>query len=108
MISKTLLAAAILLFIFVVTTVANAEEVVTYERQDVVCATLAYNAGYDEKGQEYADRVDPYYVENKQAIMAISHETISNLAEEAMEWEKTLPYVARKRFESYCKDGDDD
>lgn len=85
----------------------NAKEL---EREDlprnipfhVICATLAFNGGYEEQGQKHADRVDPFYQENKQVIVSISHAVVEDLAEEALELERTLPYVARKAYNQYC------
>jgi len=70
----------------------------------VICATLAFNAGYEAEGQKHADLVDPFYQENKQVIMSISHAVVADLGEEAMELERTLPFVARKAYSQYCEE----
>ena len=61
----------------------NAEEK-TYRPYDVVCATLAFNAGYDADGERFAAKVDPYFLSNKDDIMYISSQVVQDLAEQAM------------------------
>lgn len=79
----------------------------TYSPYDVVCATLAFNAGYDAEGELFAARVEPYFIANERAIRYISGQVVQDLAEQAMMDDRTLPYVARKAFNYYCV-GDQD
>jgi len=98
---KVLLAILLVLVMMGISYEISAEEK-AYSPYDVVCATLAFNAGYDKQGQVHADRVDPYFEDNKRTIMYISQQVVQDLAEQAMMDDKTLPYVARKAFKHYC------
>lgn len=99
---KVLLAVLLVLVMMGISMEINAEEK-SYRPYDVVCATLAFNAGYDKDGEMHAAKVQPYYEANKRAIMYISSQVVSDLAEGAQMKGKTLPYVARQAYIGYCK-----
>jgi len=99
--TKVLLAILLVLVMMGISYEINAEEK-TYSPYDVVCATLAFNAGYDAEGELFAANVEPYFKANERAIRYISGQVVQDLAEQAMMDDKTLPYVARKAYKYYC------
>jgi len=99
---KVLLAVLLVLVMMGISMEINAEER-TYRPYDVVCATLAFNAGYDEDGERFANMVEPYFLANERAIRYISGQVVQDLAEQAMMDDKTLPYVARQAYKHYCE-----
>jgi hypothetical protein len=108
MVNKIIIGGLIALFIGGMTFMANADHMPYNENvnyKDVTCATLAYNAGYDELGKKFADRVEPYYHENKDTIVAFSKEVVDTLARDAqLTDDGTLAESARYFFNQYCQE----
>ena len=54
--------------------------------QNVICATLAFNAGYESKGEWYfRNRIEEHFEEHKKYIgqvVQVTHKLVSEMAEE--------------------------
>ncbi len=71
--------------------------------KDVICATLAWNGGFNEQGRKYAARVDPFWDNQKVFITELSKATVDLIASRVDEYDGTLTAAARGYFNKKCE-----
>ena len=104
MVNKTLL---VILFLLVMTGInreVNAAEVAPYDDRDVMCANLAYNAGYYEQGDYYKAKVEPYWETRRIDIEFVDNRMVAELFTIAQRMDITLPKAARMYYELDCEE----
>ena len=86
MIKYILVAVLMVLILIGVSGGVDASEHKKLQTTDVICATLAFNAGYDAKGEWYfRNRIEEHFEANKERIRQIvdyTHTVVGDMAEE--------------------------
>jgi len=81
----------------------NAKENVPNLGKDVICATLAFNAGYEEKGRWYFDnRIEQHFNEHKKYIGQVVQVTHKLVSEMAVEFDEHPVQIYRDVFNDKC------
>ena len=81
----------------------NAKENVPNLGKDVICATLAFNAGYQDKGEWYfRNRIAEHYDEHKVYIKNVVTVTHNLVAEMAEEFDEHPVQIYRDVFNDKC------
>ena len=70
--------------------------------KDVICATLAYNAGYEEQGDLYSAKVEPFWDDQQVFITALSQATVDYAFKRVDEGDGTLASITRLLFIKKC------
>lgn len=86
MIKYILVAVLMVLIMIGVSGGVEAKENVPNLGRDVICATLAFNAGYQDKGEWYfRERIAQHYDEHKvyiKNVVEVTHRLVSQMSEE--------------------------
>ena len=105
---EVLIVILVALFVAGISMEANAEgkEVVApYDDRYVMCANLAYNAGYVEQGDYYRYKIQPYYESRAIDIAYIDNATVDALYRITSRMDVTLAKAARMYYKLDCEDG---
>jgi len=108
--TKVLLAILLVLVMMGISHEINAEEyeVAPYDDLNVMCASLAYNAGYVEQGDYYKAKVEPYWTTRSIDITFVDNRTIDELSLITQRMDITLARAARMYYDLDCEGPDDE
>lgn len=84
-------------------TYGEAKEIPPYSDRDVMCANLAYNAGYNSQGDYYKAKVQPYWKTRAIDIAYVDQRTVAELGKIASRMNITLAKAARSYYMLDCE-----